>query len=274
LVIAAGVAQARPVHSYVFGYNSNANRYRTRWSIYTHGLISGDLYYSPYVPAGHGGSRLVYSDVRYSPYAFGHGQSGLVSDTGSSYVYGLAPAYYRAIHHAAPVQARSQLSGAPKTYGHSTRVKAQRTYRETVEDRKARRAALAKAREKRNAIRANDGKEIIAEYLKGRNIDFRVTRILSIEGRTVSVDFLLNDGKTILKYWNPGEIPSTAQPQQRKRKFFDKYLESCEVYLADHLRAGGNVHQIISSDRAEILAKLPQCPDLNGIAKVYAVAQD
>jgi hypothetical protein len=189
-------------------------------------------------------------------------------------VYGLAPAYYRAIHHAALVQARSQLSGVPRTYGHSTRVKAQRTYRETAEERKARRAALAKAREERNAIRANDGKEIIAGYLKGRNVDFKTTRILSIAGRTVSVDFLLNDGKTILKYWNLAEIPSQGKPQQRQRKFFEKYVESWKVARDEHLRAGGNVHQIISSDRGEILAKLPQCPDLNGIAKVYAVAQD
>ena len=273
LVVAAGVAHARPVHGYGFGFGSNANRNRTRWSIYTHGLISGDVYYSPYV-SGHGGSRLVDSHVRYSPYAFGPGQSGLVADNGSSYGYSLAPAYYQVVHRTVPAQSRSQLSGISDSHGRSTRVRAQNNYRETVEDRKTRRAALAKAREERNAIRANDGKEIIAGYLKSNNIDFKVTRILSIAGRTVSVDFLLNDGKTILKYWNPAEIPSTVQQQQRKREFFDKYLESWKVSAAEHLRAGGNVHQIISSDRGEILAKLPQCPDLNGIAKVYAVAQD
>lgn len=273
LVVAAGVAHARPVHGYGFGFGfgSNSNRNRTRWSIYTHGLISGDVYYSPYV-SGHGGSRLVDSHVRYSPYAFGPGQSGLVADNGNSCGYSLAPAFYQVVHRAVPAQSRSKLSGISNSHGHIARVRAQNNYRETVEDRKTRRAALARAREKRNAIRANDGKEIIAGYLKDRNIDFKTTRILSIAGRTVSVDFLLNDGKTILKYWNPAEIPSTAQ--QRERKFFDKYLESWAVSLAEHLRAGGNVHQIMSSDRGEILAKLPQCPNLNGTAKVYAFAQD
>jgi len=270
LVAAAGVAQARPVRSFGFGLGSSFRSHRTRWSMYAHGLISGDLHYSPYV-SGHGGPRLVYGDVRYSPYAFGHGQTGLVGDYGSSYSYGFVPACYQVVHHTVPVQSRSKLSRTSGGYAPDIRVPA-RNNRETIEDRKARRAALAKAREKRNAIRANDGKEIIAGYLKGRNIDFKTTRILSIAGRTVSVDFLLNDGKTILKYWNPAEIPSTAQ--QRERKFFDKYLESWTVSLTEHLRAGGNVHQIMSSDRAEILAKLPQCPNLNGTAKVYAFAQD
>lgn len=274
LVVAAGFAEARPVHSYFFGYNSNAHRYRTRWSIYAHGLISGDLYYSPYVATGHGGARLVYSDVRYSPYAFGHGQSGLVSDSGSSYGYGLAPAYYQVVHHVVPVQARSQFSGGPKSYRYGTATKTWKNRTETTEQRRARRQAVAKAREDRNAARAKDGKAIIAEYLKANKIDFKTTRTLSIEGKTISVDFLLNDGKTILKYWNPAEIPSKSQQQQRQRKLFESYVDSCEISLAKHVRAGGKVHQIVSSDRAEILAKLPQCPDLNGVERVYAAAQD
>ena len=270
LVVAAGTAQARTVYGYGYGYG--ANRYRVRWSMYNGGLISGDVYYSPYAQ-GHGRSGLVDGHVRYSPYAFGGGHSGLVVDDGGSYGYCFRPTCYRVSRHPAAVACDVQVSKNSHNYGSGSRVQTQKDRSKTIEDRKAERATLAKARKQKNATRTNGGKEIIAGYLKGKKIDFKTTRILSIAGETVSVDFLLNDGKTILKYWNPEAIPSEGQ-QERQRKFFENYLESWKVSCAEHLRAGGNVHQIISSDRSEILAKLPQCPDLNGIEKVYAFAQD
>ncbi len=270
LVVTAGAAEARYVYRTGYGYGSS--RTRVRWSMYAHGLISGDLYYSPYA-SGHGDSGLVDGHVRYSPYAFGGGHSGLVSEEGVSYSYGFTPAYFHVIHHPVSPAFALQSSKTPDSQRHESILLAQRNRRETAEDRKACRAAQAKAREERNAIRANDGKEIIAEYLRAKKIDFKTTRILGISGKTVSVDFLLNDGKTILKYWNPEAIPSEGQQRQRQRQCFEKYLESWAVACAEHLRAGGDVHQIISSDREEILAQLPQCPNLNGVEKVYAVAQ-
>ena len=260
LVVLAGAAEARTVYNYGYGYGSN--RYRVRWSMYEHGLISGDLYYSPYA-FGQGRSGLVYGETRYSPYAFGHGHCGLVVDGGGSFYSGYSPAYHYARH-------SIRLSGAG--HGHANQVRGQKSYREMIEARKARRIELAQARQQKNAIRANNGKEVIAGYLKGRNIDFKVTRILCIEGRIVSVDFLLNDGNTILKYWNPAEMQSLAQSQGRKEKFYDKYVESWISFCAEHLKAGGKIHQIISSDADEILAKLLLCPDLNDAEKVYALA--
>ncbi|HEC04560.1 MAG TPA: hypothetical protein ENI81_13580 [Phycisphaerales bacterium] len=269
LLVAAGAAEARTVYGYGYGYG--ANRYRVRWSMHSGGLISGDIYYSPYAQ-GHGRSGLVDGHVRYSPYAFGGGRSGLVVDDGGSYGYCFRPTCYRVSRRPVAVVCDAQLSGTSRSYSRSSRIQRQKDRSKTIEDRKAARAALAKARKQKNATGANDGKEIIAGYLKGRNIDFKTTRILSIAGRTVSVDFLLNDGKTILKYWDPEAIPSEGQQQQRQRKFFENYLQSWKVSCAEHLQAGGNVHQIVSSDRDEILAKLPLCPDLNGVEKVYAMA--
>ncbi len=271
LVLAAGVAEARPAYGgYGFGYGYNSSRYRTRWSMYAHGLVSGVVYYSPYAP---GVTGLVEDYVRYSPYAFGHGQSGLVYEYGGGYSYGYSPACYSVIRHYVPRDQDCKFSEASKHSGSGYQSRAPKRHRESLEQRKARRAALAKVRKKRQAIRAKDGRFIIAEYLRGNGIPFRTTRILSIEGRTVSVDFLLNDGKTIIKYWDPSEIPSKGKLQERKRKFFDRYVESWKVARDEHLQDGGSIHQIISSDREDILAKLPQCPDLNGIEKVYASAQ-
>ena len=264
LVILAGVAEARHVYSCGFGYGYSSNRYRVRWSVYNHGLISGDLYYSPYA-FGSGRSGLVDGHARYSPYAFGHGHGGLVVDDGSTYYSGYSPAYHHAAH-------SIRLSGAG--HDHNNQVRGRKSYGEMIEARKARRIELAQTRRQKSRIRASNGKEIIAGYLKGRNIDFKVTRILCIEGRIVSVDFLLNDGNTILKYWNPAEMQSLAQSQGHKEKFYDQYVESWISFCAEHLKAGGKIPQIISSDADEILAKLPLCPDLNGAEKVYALATE
>lgn len=274
LVIAVCVAEARPVDD-GFGFGYDYNRYRTRWSIYAHGLISGVVYYSPYV-VGHGRTGLVEGYARYSPYAFGHGHSGLVEDYGGAYgvySYGYAPGCYNVVHHYVPVSRSCKSTDTSHGYGKTNQLQAAKSRRETLEELKARRTAMAEARKKREAIRANDGKTIIAAYLKGNDIPFRTTRILSIEGRTVSVDFLLNDGKTIIKYWNPAEIPSKDTQHQLQRKFFERYVESWKVARDEHLEAGGSIYQVISSEREEILAKLPQLPDRNGNEKVYASAQ-
>ncbi len=270
LTVVACTAEAR-VHDYSYGYSDN--RYRVRWSIHTHGLISGDLYYSPYAFGG-GHSGLVPGDVRYSPYAFGHGRSGLVVDSGANYYSGSCSPHYDVRHYRAAPGYSAGESRSSHSHGHANVVRTPKICKETAETRKARRAELAQARREKHASRSNDGKEIIARYLKGRNIDFRMTRILSIEGKTISVDFLLNDGNTILKYWNPAEILSLGQPQGRRRKFYDKYAESWFGFCAEHLKAGGKIHQIISSDADEILARLPLCPDLSGVEKVYALATE
>ncbi|MHC4582620.1 MAG: hypothetical protein ACYS14_14275 [Planctomycetota bacterium] len=264
LATLAGVAEARTVYDYGFGYDSN--RYRVRWSMYEHGLISGDLYYSPYV-FGQGRSGLVRGRTRYSPYAFGGGQSGLVVDDGSTNYSVLSPAYYYVRHHYLAPSCKVHTSGAG-------RVRTRKSYEEMIEARKARRTEQARVRRRNSAIRATNGKEIIAGYLKGRNIDFKVTRVLCIGGKIVSVDFLLNDGNTILKYWDPAELESVAQSQGLRRRYCDKYVESWISLCAEHMKAGGKIHQIISSDADEILAKLPLCPDLNKTERVYASATE
>ncbi len=65
-------------------YDSTSVRYRTRWSPYafthkTSGLISGHYIYSPYA-FNHKNSGFVHREVRWSPYAFTHKTSGLIHD--------------------------------------------------------------------------------------------------------------------------------------------------------------------------------------------------
>ncbi len=90
LMVASGVAKAS-----VYGYN-NFSRYGNRWSPYAFshkrsGLISGYLRYSPYAFSHKNSSGLVDRDFYYSPYAFSHkNPSGLVY---GSY-RGFYPSYY------------------------------------------------------------------------------------------------------------------------------------------------------------------------------------
>ncbi len=81
LMIAPGVVKA-----FFFDYHYSSVRYRTRWSPYAFshnrsGLVSGYLRYSPYA-FNHKSSGLVDNDARYSPYAFSHKHSGLIQGYG------------------------------------------------------------------------------------------------------------------------------------------------------------------------------------------------
>lgn len=69
--------------AYIYDYGSF--RYRTRWSPYAFshkcsGLVSGYLRYSPYAFSHKNPSGLVDRDFRYSPYAFSHKHSGLIHE--------------------------------------------------------------------------------------------------------------------------------------------------------------------------------------------------
>ncbi|KPL22525.1 MAG: hypothetical protein AMJ75_07885 [Phycisphaerae bacterium SM1_79] len=249
-------------------------RYRTRWSIHTQGLISGDVRYSPYA-FRYGHSGLVPGDVRYSPYAFSHKRSGLVSDEwcGSyGYPYALFGSSYRVIHVVGCGDHPS--SGASGHSRDNLSDQAQLSYAEKVEARKERIRELRESRQQANRLRQTDGKQIIADYLRGKNVDFRTNRLLSIDGKTVSVDFLLEDRNIIIKYWNPAEIVFLDQKPEHKKVLYKNYLEAWKDFCGEYLRAGGKIFQIISADTKEISAKLSLWPDLDDGERMYALAQD
>ena len=81
LTIVPGVTKA-----YFYDYGYGSFRHRTRWSPYAFshkrsGLVSGDLHYSPYAFSHKNPSGLVDRDFRYSPYAFSHkNPSGLIHE--------------------------------------------------------------------------------------------------------------------------------------------------------------------------------------------------
>jgi hypothetical protein len=228
--------------------------------MHTQSLVPGDVYYSPYAyRPGHSG--LVPYWVRYSPYAYSYQHpSGLVNDyAGSVSSINYYPDNYRYEGPARCAYNRGNNSSNP--------VRARESYAEKVEARKKRIRLLAQSRN-----RESDPKEIIAGYLKSKNIDFKTNRILQIEGKTLSVDFLLKDRNIIFKYWNPLEILALEQQPEYKRIFYEKYLETWGDFCVKYQKSGGKIYQIISADTEEILAKLTLFHDQNG-EKIYALSQ-
>ena len=231
-------------------------RYRVRWSMYKQGLISGYVKYSPYA-FQYGSTGLVHGNTRYIPYAFSYGKSGLVVDPGGT--------YFRYIPNRSPqvcVAAKSISSRSENTSSTSTKTG------------HTRRLVTNKARAEQQKTKRDDPSQVIRAFLKSENVDFRTTRSFQIENKMISIDFILEDKNIIIKYWNPEEIVALVKQEDYRTKRFDKYLASWREYSENFVNAGGNIFQIKSSGKEEILAQLENNDVLNQPEKMYAYAQN
>lgn len=241
-------------------------RYRVRYSPYAFdyhhsGLISGCIRYSPYA-FGIKSSGLVHENVRYSPYAFGIHHSGLILDYVSCYSW----PYY--IQH---VPCYSSSVGCKTTNNFNNWKDKQigccnQTQNFSLEDSQARKdktRALKESRKEINMLRVNDAKEVISNYLKSKNIDFRTDNIFRINNGTLSANFLLKDKSMIIKYWNPEDIQYIEKQQDCKKIMYDKYKKEWDEFSQRYQKTGGKVYQISSADKEEILSKLELCTELN-----------
>ena len=244
-------------------YNYCPVQYRTRWSPYAFGLVSGDVRYSPYAYK-YGHSGLVPGNVRYSPYAFSYKHSGLVTDYWCGAGWYSRPFYYEACRVPAAVSYNSYQS--PGDCGHrqtNLSDQKQRNFEEKLEARKQRIRSVRQSKKQINKKIQTNGMEIISKYLKNNNIDFRIDRILAISNMTISVDFLIKDKNIIIKYWNPEEILLLKQQPEYKRNCYEKYLTEWKGFCQEYMKTGGKIHQIVSAKEQEILAKLMLCDELN-----------
>jgi hypothetical protein len=261
-----------------FGYGfffDDAFNYQVHWSIYTQSLVPGDVYYSPYA-YNYGRSGLVPYWIRYSPYAFSYDHpSGLVNDYATSpsstkYIY-YSPGYGSYTCPGWPVD--YSFAPAERSQNVSPAESASARYAKKVEARRQRIRQLTAARMQAKANGPGDRSRVIASYLSSRNIEFKTDRLLQIEGKTISADFLLPGSNTLIKYWDPVAIAALDQQPKYRRRAYENYLESWKGYCRAYQRAGGRVYQIASADSDEILAKLEGCSALNTHEQIYAAAQ-
>ena len=263
LFIASGIAQASD--SYI------ATKYRARWSPYTHSLIFGDVKYSPYAfryggsglissrlrysmyGKKYGRSNLVHENARYSPYAFGYNRSGLITDpyTVTFDLHYVQP--YRRSGYGVVV---NQPACYPVRKSSHVSNRAKNNYRTKTAARQAR---VEEQKQRRNQIQTAkefNGKDVIAAYLSSKNIPFRTNRILSIDSKLISIDFQLTDRNLIIKYWNPEEILALKKQQNHRIRYYERYLESYQDFCGEYLNSGGEIHQIITAENIEVLTKL------------------
>ena len=249
-------------------------RHRVHWSFHAHGLVPGDLRYNPHAK-GYGRTGLVPYWVRYSPYAHGiNHPSGLVDDyagwTGSIYYCPGDTDIYRGS--CSVDSTRSQTVEDSLQQITDTKHKRENLLARIKTRREALRQ-LSQARRKEHLAHRSVGKNTIVAYLKGRNIDYRMNRLLSMEGKVLSADFILGDGKTVISYWNPVEIEALDQQAEHKLLRYQNYVDSWKSFCTEYQRAGGHIFQIVSTDKEEILARLTLCDKLSETQTTYASAQ-
>jgi len=256
----------------VYYYNA---RYRTRWSPYTHGLVQGNLKYSPYAKKfgnsglvnyrlkyspyakKYGSSGLVYDNVRYSPYAFGFKRSGLIADPwGNTYNYHRSRGFHSTrpcivVCHSTSESPRPSAGGSK-----STCKRAKSNSRTKPAARLVKTERTTSCREKIRTADEYKNRDIISGFLNLKNINFRIDRTLSIENNLISVDFILTDKNIVIKYWNPENILALQKQKNPKMGLYESYLETYKDYAGQYLDSGGRIYQIITADSAEVLTKL------------------
>ena len=261
-------------------------RYRTRYSPYAlghdrTGLISGDVRYSPYA-LGHSGSGLVSSHLRYSPYALGRSSSGLVPDNVRYSPYalghdrsGLVADSYHPYYYA-------------NYYPYNIIISDQDSYDLHITDHDVESADYNVPQRPSNSFQQNpkpsweitfhhndfqkqvtepkepDAKLVIYNYLKGKKIDFKMERIFTIEGKTISANFLIRDKNVVIKYWNPEHTKQMSNRPDFYNNIYDKYLRTWDTLLEGYQKAGWIVSEITSSGQKEILDQLSSLTQLNG----------
>jgi hypothetical protein len=277
LVIVTGAIHASEYHY--------STQYRVRWSPYTHSLVCGDVKYSPYV-FGHGGSGVTYGRIYYSPYAKRYGNTGLVYDNVrySPYAFGLKSSgliaepwgeccsspYLRPYGNAGPCvvvynkiyqPSRSSTKSGPEVY-----LNAKKEYRAKKAAREANLEMLKQRRAHHVEKKKLNAEDVIAAFLTLKNINYRTNRILSVNNKLVSIDFML-PGRIIIKYWNPEEILALKRQKNSGILYYDSYMESYKNFASEYLSDGGRIYQIATADNKEILKKLFELDELKAERK-------
>lgn len=247
---------------------------RLHWSMYAHGLVPNDLYYSPYAQ-GYGRSGLIPYWVRYSPYAHGiKNPSGLVND------YACSPRsinYYPSdfyFYRGSCEMSFNRSRAVDKSCAYSVNTKQARMNQ--LAEVKAHREELRRLAQSRKQMRLDNnsnGKEAIVAYLKDNKIDFRMNRLLSIEGKVLSADFILGDGQTVISYWDPEQIHALDQQGEYRMQLYQNYVNSWKDFSLKYQQAGGKIFQIVSADREEVLAQLAQLSEFENAQTTYAMAR-
>jgi hypothetical protein len=235
LILAPGITEAWCGYScdcccvhyspYAFSYHNN-------------GLVPGCVKYSPYAFSA-SNTGLVFAGVQYNPYAFGYGKTGLIVDYcayGYPYVVATAPC-----NSDRPCRQRDGCAAAPRPSCQSAPAAPAGSY------------ATADAP-------AKDMMYVIRQHLREHGYkDVSVNRILRVDNKLVSVDFMLPGRNLLIKFWDPEQVHLMRTKPDSTQKSFQRYKDNWESFAAEHERAGGRIVHISGSDQQEVVAALDSC---------------
>jgi hypothetical protein len=233
-------------------------RYRVHYSPYAFGyhhsgLVPGCTRYNMVAMDRHH-SGLVSEWVRYSPYAFGLGHNGLIHDyagCGSTDVVAYDLERSPRIHTGAKTCANGNGGVAAGIRSYASREVSWRSPSGQVTrvidgDRPSR-------LDQRTVIEAT-----LKEHYPG---NFQYTRPFKINREYATFDILIDDGRTLVKYWNPGMIAELRAEGGTMGKRFENYLETWAKACNEHEDAGGKVVHIASNDADQVVRSLCQVID-------------
>jgi hypothetical protein len=237
---------------YAFNYHNN-------------GLIQGGFKYNPYA-FSRSTSGLVFRGVRYNPYAFNYANTGLILD----YYYWWPfpwpqqPVYAGSINVSASYSGNTPApnSNALPSYSFSvSRAVQQGTASVTL-------PPAAKPKQTRH----DNPLIVIKQHLRDRGFsNVSTNRILRIDGKLVSADFLLQDQNLLIKYW---DLRQTESLDSLKQKMLEKYKKDWQSFAEQYEQGGGKIYSVEAFDREGITLVLESCGDLkpgNGTASTQTL---
>lgn len=224
------------------------------------GLVPDSLRHSPYA------NGLVHESMRYSPYAFSMHHNGLIPSWAGYYspVMGWVHPYDLALRH--------ELASAINRLSAS------------VEDLRARQYGVAvrninQVRYAQSPVQVKPSKDpgqtdqyrLVRDHLRQTMPgQYRISRLLRIDGEIVSFDVVLENCNTVIKYWNAEKFKALRAQADNTQKVLDRYLQRWARFGNEHEMKGGSIYHISSNDSGQLIAKLNTYTDMK---PAYMVAK-
>jgi len=226
---------------YAFNYHNN-------------GLITGCFKYNPYA-FSRSTSGLVFRGVRYNPYAFNYANTGLILDY---YYWWPFPWPQQPVYVGSSNTSASYNSNAPAPNSNALPSYSFSVTRAVPEGTTN---GTPPPATKPEQTRHDDPLIIIKQHLRDRGFsNVSINRILRIDGKLVSADFLLQEQNLLVKYW---DLRQTESLDNLKQKMLEKYKKDWQSFAVRYKQGGGSIYYVEASDREEITLVLDSCSELN-----------
>ncbi len=232
--------------------------HRTRYSMYAFGhknsgLVSGHVRYSPYAFGVNNRSGFVNTWTRYSPYAFGTKHNGLIYDWGPC----LSTNW---IEQTGDLPQQKLTKAIDRLSDSINRTNSTRgTVHRGSSTPQARRRYTRQTVNLGDLI--SDNPRLLTRAYLNTLIpgQFRVSNLLRVDQEVVSFNVVIENRNLIIKYWNPGIIRSIKKASNEETERLSDYLKAWDAVENFYDKNGDRVVHIVSTDQDKILMELTDC---------------